>query len=252
MKHSTIAAVPSQGFTLNPNLDRAELARAFAANRRIRIENLLTRDAVAALHDYLQCHDGWWHLINTPDGIFELDREDRARMTAKQRRALQAQIDAGVRTGFQYRYEGLRVPDGVEVSNVDNPLHAFSALMDSAPMLEFLRAVTGSEEISFSDGQATAYGPGDFLTGHDDNVAGKGRIAAYVFGLTPRWRIEWGGMLMFHDGNGYSATALMPRFNCLDLFAVPQLHSVSMVMPAAPERRFAVTGWLRTPAISPE
>jgi Rps23 Pro-64 3,4-dihydroxylase Tpa1-like proline 4-hydroxylase len=30
-------------------------------------------------------------------------------------------------------------------------------------------------------------------------VAGKNRVAAYVLNLTPRWRVEWGGLLMFHD-----------------------------------------------------
>jgi Rps23 Pro-64 3,4-dihydroxylase Tpa1-like proline 4-hydroxylase len=40
----------------------------------------------------------------------------------------------------------------------------------------------------------------------------------------------------------------MPKFNTLDLFAVPQQHSVSMVTPAAPVRRYAVTGWLRSHA----
>jgi SM-20-related protein len=38
---------------------------------------------------------------------------------------------------------------------------------------------------------------------------------------------------------------LVPSFNTLDLFAVPQRHSVSIVTPSAQHRRYAVTGWLR-------
>jgi Rps23 Pro-64 3,4-dihydroxylase Tpa1-like proline 4-hydroxylase len=117
--------------------------------------------------------------------------------------------------------------------------------MRSESMLDLLRAVTGYEGLTFTDGQTTAYDHGDFLTGHDDAVAGKNRLAAYVYGLTPYWRIEYGGLLLFHGANDRTATAEVPRFNSLDLFKVPRQHSVSTVTPSAPHRRFAVTGWLR-------
>ena len=83
----------------------------------------------------------------------------------------------------------------------------------------------------------------------DDTAAlqalGKDRIAAYVFGMTPRWRPEWGGLLLFHGENEASVSGNVPRYNTLDLFKVPQRHSVSIVTPAAPTRRYAITGWLR-------
>jgi Rps23 Pro-64 3,4-dihydroxylase Tpa1-like proline 4-hydroxylase len=67
-----------------------------------------------------------------------------------------------------------------------------------------------------------------------------------VFGLTPQWRIEWGGLLLFHGADGQVERGFVPRFNSLALFAVPQLHSVSMVTRAAPYRRYSITGWLRS------
>lgn len=112
-------------------------------------------------------------------------------------------------------------------------------------MLSLLRSVTCAGEIDFADAQATAYGPGHFLTAHDDLVAGKNRHAAYVFGLTPRWSIDWGGLLLVHEG-GKEAAAIVPGFNMLSLFKVPQPHSVSMVAPFAANRRYSVTGWLRS------
>ena len=36
----------------------------------------------------------------------------------------------------------------------------------------------------------------------------------------------------------------MPRFNALNVFAVPQPHSVSIVSPFAVGARYSVTGWL--------
>jgi Rps23 Pro-64 3,4-dihydroxylase Tpa1-like proline 4-hydroxylase len=234
-------------YKLNPDLDVASLAREFAAIGRVRVNNLLEQDAVIELYDYLDQNEGWWQLINMPDGIIELDRAKRAAMSAEEHARLEADVHDQARFGFQYRYEGLRVPaQGEEGFSEDDPLTAFGHLMCSEKMLEFLRAVTGSSEVAFTDGQATAYGPGDFLTGHDDDVPGKDRIAAYVFGLTPRWRPEWGGLLLFHGPKDATVAGNVPRFNVLDLFAVPQRHSVSIVTPAAPMRRYAVTGWLRS------
>jgi SM-20-related protein len=231
---------------LNTGIDVAALAQRYRERRRVRIFDLLAPDSAASLHAYLEAQDEWWHLINTPDGVLEFDRRARSRMGAKRRAALDATVFAGARTGFQYRYEGLRVPDDPDQLLVDDdPLTAFARLMSGDTMLDMLRQITGEDDISFTDGHATAYGPGDFLTGHDDNVEGKNRRAAYVFGLTRMWRPEWGGILMFHETEEALVSGHVPRFNALDLFAVPQRHSVSIVTPAAPVRRFAVTGWLR-------
>ena len=51
---------------------------------------------------------------------------------------------------------------------------------------------------------------------------------------------------MFHADNGDVEQALMPRFNAMNLFRVPRLHSVSPVAPYAGGARFSVTGWLRS------
>ena len=63
--------------------------------------------------------------------------------------------------------------------------------------------------------------------------------------MTPHWRAEWGGLLLFHDDSGDTRRGLVPRFNCLNLFAVPQSHSVSQVATYAGATRLSVTGWLR-------
>jgi Rps23 Pro-64 3,4-dihydroxylase Tpa1-like proline 4-hydroxylase len=236
-------------FQINPDLDLDALARDYAADGRVRIYGLLAEGAVP-LHDYLERREDWIHLINTSDGVLELDRAARQRMTARQWAAIEAGANQRARTEFQYRYQALRVPEDDEVEDRNDLLAAFALLMQSGAMLDLLRAVTGREEVGFTDGQATAYGPGDFLTGHDDDVVGKDRLAAYVFGLTPGWRLEWGGLLLFHGPHDRTATGLAPRFNALDLFKVPQRHSVSTVTAAATHRRYAVTGWLRTGALT--
>jgi len=237
----------SDPFRINPDLDVDDLARTYAADGRVRIYGLLAEGAVE-LHDHLAARDDWIHLISTGESVIELDPVARARLSTAEWEAIERGAHDRARTGFQYRYQALRIPDEEEIAGGDDLVCAFARLMQSAPMLDLLRAVTGAGGLTFTDGQATAYGSGDFLTGHDDDVAGKGRLAAYVFGLTQNWRLEWGGLLLFHGPHDRTATALAPRFNSLDLFRVPQQHSVSEVTLAAPHRRFSVTGWLRSRA----
>lgn len=235
---------PAARLRINPDLDLEALARTYAEEKRVRIYGLLSVGAVE-LHEQLETRQDWIHLISSADGVIELDRRARAEMSARRWAEIEAAANLRARTGFQYRYFGLRVPNEKERGGRHDLLSEFSRLMQSKPMLDLLRAVTRHDGVAFTDGHATAYGPGDFLTGHDDDVAGKNRLAAYVYGLTPNWRLEWGGLLLFHGHMDRTASGLVPRFNTLDLFAVPQQHSVSQVTASASHRRFAVTGWLR-------
>lgn len=231
-------------YRLNPDLDRFALRADYERDGRVRVHGLLA-DGAVELYEHLLARPDWIHLINHEGGVLELDPAAKAALDPADWAAIDAAAHERVRTGFQYRYQALRVPDEDEFVTLVDPLADFARLMQSQAMLEFLRDVTGHDALAFTDGQATAYGIGDFLTGHDDDVAGKGRLAAYVYGLTPHWRVEYGGLLLFHGPHERTVAGHAPRFNTLDLFRVPQQHSVSIVTPAAPHRRFAVTGWLR-------
>jgi len=234
----------AQRFEINPELDRDAIRREYDEVGRVRIYGLLSVGAVE-LYEHLCERDDWIHLVCTDDGILELDPEDKARLSAEEWAKIEARGHERVRGDFQYRYHALRVPPPDEERGRTDLVTQFARAMRSDAMLDLLRDVTGYDKLSFADGQATAYDHGDYLTGHDDGVEGKNRLAAYVFGLTPYWRIEYGGLLLFHGLNDRTVEGNVPRFNCLDLFKVPQQHSVSVVTPAAPHRRYAVTGWLR-------
>jgi SM-20-related protein len=215
----------------------------------VSIADVLEPSLASALHAHLRAREDWRQVIGGEGKVFELDRETRAGMTTTQRNSLDEAVYAGARKGFQYRYETIRVPDdhAARAESTDL-LAAFVLWWSGEEVLAMLRAVTGLGRIAFADMQATAYSPGDFLTAHDDDVAGKQRLAAYVLNLTPRWRIEWGGLLAFHEQGVAEVTALAPAFNRLNLFAVPRTHSVSEVTRAAAYRRYALTGWLRSRA----
>ena len=226
-------------------IDVAGAAAAFARDGHVRVQPFLTEaSAIAALAE-MKRRDDWVQVVNSGDKVFELSRSARAAMSPAQQDGLAQAVLAGARSGFQYRYEALRLPDGnAPLSTRDSGIAGWPAFLSGGAVRDLLRAITGAADISFADGQATAYAPGDFLTGHDDAVPGKQRRAAYVFSLNPVWRVEWGGLLLFHDGEA-RVRGVAPAFNSLDLFAVPQMHSVSMVTGSVPNRRYSITGWLR-------
>lgn len=233
-------------FRLNPGLDGDALADEFARTGRLHLRDFLVEEDAAALLQAMKTRDDWLLVVNQDDKTFELNREVQAEMTVEQAGALEQAAFAGARYGFQFRYESIRVPDTeAERAAMDDPLARFASFLSSGPVVALLRRITGKPGIDFADAQATAYGPGHFLTAHDDDVAGKHRHAAYVYNLTPQWRADWGGLLMFHGADGHVDKALVPSFNALNIFAVPQPHSVSLVSPFAANRRYSITGWLR-------
>ncbi len=210
------------------------------------VPDILEEECAIRLHNVLRERSDWVQAINSKDRLVELDRATRAGMGEEKSGQLDQAVYAGAQYDFQFRYETIRVPDSpTERRKSSDPLAKFAHWWSRGEPRALLRKITGLEEISFADAQATAYSPGDFLTGHSDDVDGKGRLAAYVLGLTPKWRLEWGGLLVFHPKGAESARALVPGFNRVNLFRVPRLHSVSEVSRATAFRRYSITGWLR-------
>lgn len=231
---------------VNKALDIPALAATFARDGRVQINEFLEPEFATYLHRHLQERDDWLQIINSGDKIFELSRAARKAFDADRQARLDDAVDKAARFGFQFRYEALRVDDDISIRAAQHdPLHMFARFLCSEAVLDLLRHIIGAETLNFADAQATAYSAGDFLSAHDDAVTGKNRVAAYVYGLTPAWRPEWGGLLMFHGDDGHISSALTPRFNTLNLFAVPQIHSVSQVTSFANGQRISVTGWLR-------
>jgi Rps23 Pro-64 3,4-dihydroxylase Tpa1-like proline 4-hydroxylase len=239
-------AMAAVEFTVNPQPDIRALATIFRRQGRLQIPSFLEPGCAQALLEYLQAEQRWTRVFNQGDKLFELSRDVQASMSSEQTELLELAVLKGARHGFQFRFENIRVSDNPQARAASGGLlEAFASFMSSPPVLEQLRLITGEEDVTHADAQATAYSPGDFLTAHDDEVDGKGRRAAYVLGLSPGWLGDWGGLLLFHGRDGRIADAFVPAFNTLTLFAVPQPHSVSAVAPFAPRRRYSVTGWLR-------
>lgn len=162
-----------------------------------------------------------------------------------QRQALGQAIQIAATDDFQYLFDNHPIYDMAEAGNAAPAWADLVAFLNGEAFLGLMRQATGEGRIAMADAQVTRYRKGHFLTEHDDTAEGKNRFYAYVLGLTPGWRIDWGGLLAFHDAEGNVAEAFTPRFNTLNLLTVPAPHSVTQVALSAGADRVSVTGWLR-------
>lgn len=231
---------------LNPALDRAALREAFDRDRKLHIPAIFPDSVARRIHHCLT-HEVSWNLVfNDGEKHHDIQPHQIQAMTADDRAKIHAHVMAGARKGFQYIYNNYPVADAFHAGhNPDLYLNRYYEFVNSVEFLEFIREITGMEEVAYSDSMATAYAANQFLSEHDDGVAGKNRLLAFVFNLTPYWRMDWGGILQFMGPDGHLEAGLMPTFNSLNMFAIPAQHSVSFVPPYVEETRYAITGWLR-------
>jgi Rps23 Pro-64 3,4-dihydroxylase Tpa1-like proline 4-hydroxylase len=234
-------------FAINPALDPARLAPQFIGRGRVHVPEFLVPPAADLVHRYLAQSAEWSLVLHDGANVREATPEQRRHADEIWEREMAAFAYARAREGFEFLYEHRRVADDPRERAADpSPVARLVDFLNSPVFLEFARRLTGQPDIVRADAQATRYRPGDFLTQHDDfdKTGRKLRRAAYVFNLTPRWQADWGGQLQFIGPDGHVTEAWVPRFNALNVFAVPQPHSVSIVSPFAGGARYSVTGWL--------
>jgi SM-20-related protein len=231
---------------LNSALDPHALAARYMEKRRIQIHNFL--DPAAAQKVHADLHQLPWAMAyNDGDNVVQLSAERLAQLSNDDAAAMMSGIRDRARGQYQFLYSFFPIlnayfsPDAPRFAIFD-----FYEFLNSEPVLDVVRKVSGLADIKWADGQATWYKPGHFLKAHTDQHSGEGRLAAYVMNLSPVWDLDWGGFLQFFDEDGNVEAAFKPTFNTLNMFTIPQLHSVSMVSTYVAAQRLAVTGWFRS------
>lgn len=233
-------------FSLRISHDRQAYRQQFEDERFVHIPDvLLDVDANRIFRCLLS--DTPWNFVFTDRGRhIDMDAAQLQTMDKQHIQSLQRAIYAQAETGFQYCYNNYPIFDAVKAGlNDGHLLHGFYHWLNGETFLEFAREVTGFDDISFCDAQATRYKPGHFLTTHDDDPEGKFRRAAYIFNFTQDWPVDWGGVLQLVDEDENVRLGITPKFNALNILAVPQKHSVSLVAPFAGGMRLSIAGWLR-------
>lgn len=241
-------------FAINPDLDRTVLAAQFAAERRVQIRSVLTEASALELRALLGRGTPWGLALRAPDaegGEACYLRAAELQSAAGRERAqtlAQRAAAAAARGEYGYSYASYPLLDAyLQRWDPGGPHDILLEHLNTPEFLDLARVVTGFPDLAKADGQATLYAGGHFLPLHHDSHVAHGWKVAYVLNLaSDEWRPDWGGYLAFYNEDGDIVRGYRPRFNALNLFAVPQAHSVTYVPPFAPIGRFAVTGWLRT------
>lgn len=232
---------------LSTRVDLPDLNDTFTQHGRLQISAFLKEDSADKVFQTLKSQQQWNIVWNDNGKHVDMDYAGIMQLPKQKLAAIQNLIFEQARTDFQYFYANIPIYDLVLKQLLpDHFFHDIYHFINSEEVLELIRQVTGNHKIAFADAQATRYSAGHFLSEHDDDVAGKGRVAAYVLNLTPNWKADWGGALIFPNSEPGFTDALFPSYNVLNLFAVPQRHAVTMVSPFATENRYSITGWFRT------
>jgi SM-20-related protein len=236
---------PEPDFRMQEWLVRADLASIFRPAGRLHIPNFLERAGATELYRHLAGDIDWSMVLHDGKDVREALPAMRKAFPQLDHELAQTAY-ASAHERFQFLYEVQRTPDDA-IARGTNPtaLNRFVDFLNSSAFLAFARRLSGIESLDWADAQATCYRSGHFLTVHNDYLENEKRRVAYVYNLAPEWRSDWGGLLQFIGPLGHVLEAYTPRFNSLNVFTVPQLHSVSMVAPFAAGPRYSITGWLR-------
>ena len=235
-----------QALSTNPALDVAALAEAYQARKRIQIREFLSRDSAQQAHADLEALP-WGLVYNEGPRVVQLHAHALAQLSEREAVPIMAGIRERARDQYQFLYAFYPVLTAYFSPQVArHGIFQLFELINSEAVLDTIRRITGLTHIRWADGQATWYKPGHFLKAHTDEEAATGRVAAYVMNLSPVWERDWGGFLQFFDAHDNIEEAFKPSFNTLNLFTIPQMHSVSMVSTYVTEKRIAMTGWFRS------
>lgn len=237
-------------FEVNPALDHADLSRRFAAEQRLQVRDVLTPRAAEAIHDILENQTRWgvaWQAGR--EGPAGIRAEEIACMSVADQQAIGRKVHDTMRgEGYAFIYSQYRVLDAyLQQWDSGSPYDLLLEHINAPEFLDFVRTISGMDNLIKADAQATLYRPGQFLALHDDlGTKDENRKLAYVLNMTREpWRPDWGGYLLFYDAAGDVVTGFRPRFNALNIFMVPQRHNVTYVPPFAPVGRYTITGWFR-------
>lgn len=231
---------------LSDDHDVASLAASYARDGFVRVENLFPIEVANAVYDVLSKGTPWRLVHSDADGKHKYypPQAWQAKPPAEKQATIQDVLKRA-RDGFAYLYSCYPMIDAyVAGEDPGWPLHAMTEFLNSPEMLEFTKTITNEPSVLKHDAQATLYAPGHFLNAHNDTGDHAERRAAYVMGFTRDWRVDWGGQLLFLDGDN-TEFGCSPSFNTLTLFKVPRDHIVTQVTNFAGAGRYSITGWLR-------
>ena len=233
---------------LNPNLDKQKLAREFAVDGRIRIDDILDPELAERIRDICLKSVPFEYLSYVDGENIVIPAESLANLDPAEAQALQSKVVTAASEGIGFFYCGYMMGRAQQDPEDDDMrlLHSMFDLVNSEEMLSLISEITGRSDLLSAEAQFTRYMSGQFLTRHSDDLANDTRRLAYVMAFSKNWHPDWGGLLQFYENDGTPRDMWMPKFNSMTVFEVQHVHSVSYVTPFAAEQRLSLTGWFRS------
>lgn len=223
---------------LNSTHDPAALNKVLQEKGRLQVANFFSPETAEYLHQLLISNKNWYMAYNQGDNYYESSMQQLEAVSPENRKKFMNNIYQRASKQFQYVFYQYYITQAIELNeHPGDPMHQMHHFMNSQGMLDFMRTLTGEQAIVKADSYASMYLPGHFLTTHEDLHDKHDRVAAYVFSMNKKWEENWGGHLAFFDDNGNINEAFIPSFNTLNIFLIPQMHSVQLVAPFAAENR---------------
>ncbi len=238
---------------INPNIDRKACARRFADRSRVQIRNVLTEETAREIQSILGRATKWGVAVQAgekdgakPASFSQAELAEQGGAAGVKRMLHDAHV-ASSKGEYAFRFAHYPIVKALNEKWDPGGVHEMLLeYLNTEDFLRLAREVTGYDNLVKADGQATLFAANHYLGRHIDSHVAEGWKVAYVLNLArDDWHPDWGGYLLFLDDEGDVVEGFRPRFNALNLFAVPQSHLVSYVAPFAPIGRVAITGWLR-------
>jgi Rps23 Pro-64 3,4-dihydroxylase Tpa1-like proline 4-hydroxylase len=231
---------------LNPELDRKQLAAQWAAEGRVRIENIFDADVAERIHNTMKTKVPFRFVFHVDGKSETRTQQEMTSMSPEEARELHNKLMRGAARGIGFFYCGYMIGHRDDETG-DEDLEFLNSIFDyvnGEEMMSFVSEITGYDDLKSAAAQYTRYTVGQFLTRHRDETENKRRLA-FVFGFTRNWHPDWGGLLQFYEEDGTPRDAWTPAFNTVSMFDIRHIHSVTYVAPYALEPRLSLTGWFR-------
>jgi len=231
---------------ISPSHNLEALAKTYARKKRGQVPNWLLPESADEIFNFLAEKTPWNLVYNKGEEVITVPNEKLAALQGPAMNNLLQEVYMRAGSEYQFMYYNYSILESyMSGKNKDFYLHRVLEFLNSEPVLDFVRKLTGIPDITKADAQATLYQQNCFLNRHSDQQSQEGRRCAYVLNLTREWYPFWGGYLQFFDDKSNIEEAYLPLFNTLNVFTVPKWHSVSFVPAFSGGARFSITGWFR-------
>ena len=233
-------------FKINPKLNLKKLAKQYAKNKKIVIENFLEEESAEVLYNFLNrdMPEDWWSAsykdFTKKGEVKFLPRSSNNIPEIELQLMISQQTFAeGI---FCYFFDRTRDNHYETCQCIECQYRKF---VSSEETIKWFSELIDFDLSKTGEFFASRFLANHFLSPHHDEQ--KGKIAT-VLGLSKDWKPEWGGCLHFLEEDYKTLVrSVQPGFNKLSIFDIPTAngvpHYVSHVAPNVTQGRISFTGW---------